>query len=57
MLLVQVKETEWNSDSSVLAVWLEPLRKEEVEAHSAQPQRQSDTTEERTIGWYVLMRR
>lgn len=46
---------EWNSDSSVLAVWLEPLRKKEVEAHTAQPQRQSGTMEERTIGLHVLM--
>ena len=50
LLSLQVKEIEWNCDSSVLALWLESLKKEEVEAHTTQPQRQSDTREERTIG-------
>ena len=50
MFSIQVKEIEWNSDSSVLALWLEPLKKEEVEAHTSQPQRQSETRDDRTRG-------
>ena len=50
---VQVKELQWNSDSSVLALWLEPLKKEEVEGHSTQQEGQNETAEERSIGVYA----